>query len=84
MGINRLGIAQAALQIQLARGRYQQILTAHNMADALLGIVYHHRELICSKTIGAQQYKITDVACQIVLITADDAVVETDDFIRHP
>ena len=83
MGIVRGGEAEAALQPDLARGGHEQILPAHDVGDALFGVVGHHGELVGPQAVGAQEDEIADVAGEVLYITADDAVGEGDGFIGH-
>ena len=79
----RRGRVQATLQVDLARGGHQQILPAHNMRDALCGIVHHHGELIRPMPIGAQQHKIADVVGEVLRVMPDNFIGKGDGFIGH-
>ena len=58
--MRRAGQAQAPLQQDLARGAAQQVGAAHDVGDALGGIVDHDRQLICEQTVATAQDEVTD------------------------
>ena len=78
--VGRGGQAQQALQIDLARRRIEQVGAAHDVADPLLGIVHHHRQLVGEQAIGAAHDEIADLRCQGLADAPLQAIVESD---RH-
>ena len=53
--IARRGVAEQPLQMNLPRGRIQQVCAAHHVGHALGGVVHHHGELIGEQAVGAPQ-----------------------------
>ena len=74
MGILRCRNAQTLLQIDLARRRNEQVLSADDVGNALFGIVGNDVELLCTVTVCTKQDEIADVAGEVLGVTADDAV----------
>ena len=54
----RGGQLQSELQHDLPRGVIGQVLAAHDMGDALRGVVYHHCQLVSPEAVGAAQNKV--------------------------
>ncbi len=69
--------------MNLARRVPQQVGPAHDVGDALKGIVHHHRQLIGKQPVGPLDDKIAHFARQILLQVAVNAVVEVGAHIRH-
>ena len=53
------------------------------MANALCGIVYHHRQLIRPKAIGTQQHKIAHLLRQLLAVVAHHRIVKANILRRH-
>ena len=60
MRIRRLGRAQQGGQIGLPWCRGQQIVAAHDLVDALIGIVDHDGEVVGRYTVIADQDEVID------------------------
>ena len=58
--IARRGQAERALQQDLARRGIEQVGAAHDVGDALRGIVDHHGQLVGPETVGAREHEIAD------------------------
>ena len=54
--------AERALQQDLARRVVGQVLAAHDVGDALRGVVDHHRQLVGPQAVGAPQHEVADRA----------------------
>ncbi|SUA19971.1 Uncharacterised protein [Neisseria gonorrhoeae] len=65
MGILRCRNAQTLLQIDLARCGNEQVLSAHDVGNALFGIVGNDGELVCPVTVCTEQDEIADVAGEV-------------------
>ncbi len=78
MQVAWLAAAQQPLQVDLARGRVEQIGAAHHVADRLRGIVHHHGELIGELAVGAVEDEVADLRRKDLLLRALDAVMEED------
>ena len=65
------GISQQLLQIKLPGSLTQQVGTAHNIGNSLLGVVNHHRKLISVNLVCAIQHIIPNISfealCHIAL-----------------
>ena len=68
--------AQQALQMDLARGGFEQISAAHHVRDPLIGVIDHHRQLVGPESVGAFHDKVAIVARQVALDTALPGVFE--------
>ena len=73
--------AEAALQVDLARGGNEQVLPAYDVCDALVGIVGDDGKLVRPKSVGAQEDEVTDVAGEVLGVMPDDTVVKSDGFV---
>ncbi|MNV57545.1 hypothetical protein D3C71_1498830 [compost metagenome] len=69
--------AQCLLQQNLARRGVDQVRAAHHVADALLGVVHDHRQLIGPETIGPQQDEIAYVTVHVLRDRPLQRVVES-------
>jgi len=47
-----LSHAEALLQVNLPRGVIQQIATPHDIGNALVRVIHHHRQLIGKLPVG--------------------------------
>jgi hypothetical protein len=74
--VARLRITEQALQMDLARGRVDQVRAAHHVGDALLRVVHHNRQLIGNLAVRAIQNEISDLTREILLAQSLDAVRE--------
>jgi hypothetical protein len=83
MQIGRGRCPQAVLQVDLARGRQQQIGAAHHMGDGGVRIVDHYGQLVGKQAVGTAQHKIARLGCEIALDAALDRIVETDPGLPH-
>src|SRR5665647_3607882 len=54
------------------------------MADRLFSIIHYHGELVGIAAIGALQYEIPDIFCQILRDPALNDVLERGNLIPHP
>ena len=66
--------AERTLQQDLARRVVGQVLAAHDVGDALLGIVDHHRELVGPQAVGAPQHEVTDLVRHVLALWAEAPV----------
>ena len=80
MQVLRCRQTQQFLQVNLPRGGIEQVGTAHDVGDALSGIVYYDRKLVCKKSIAPFQYKIADFLFDALFNSALSQVRETDHF----
>ena len=74
--VARLRQAEQPLQMDLARGRIDQVRAAHHVGDALRRVVHHHRELVGEHAVGAPQHEITDFAFDGLREAAEQPVLE--------
>lgn len=75
--------AQRALQQNLPRRGIEQVGAAHHVADALRGVVDHHRQLVGPATVGAQQHEIADLGVHVLGDGAAHAVAKRDHAARR-
>ncbi len=54
--------AKQLLQINLARGRREQIGTTHHLGNTLLRIIHHHGKLVGMEAVGTARDEIADFA----------------------
>ena len=73
--------AEAALQVDLARGGNEQVLPAYDVCDALVGIVGDDGKLVRPKSVGTQEDEVADVAGEVLGVMSDDTVVKSDGFV---
>lgn len=73
--------AEAALQVDLARGGNEQVLPAYDVCDALVGIVGDDGKLVRPKSVGTQEDEVADVAGEVLGVMSDYTVVKTDGFV---
>ena len=83
MAICRCINAEKTVKINLLRRRQQQIITPHHLSHTHGGIISNNCELICPGTIGAPQYKISAMRCQINALLAINTIGKVDFFIRN-
>ncbi len=76
--VARCGDAERALQGDLPRRVVEQVGAAHDVADALRGVVDHDRQLIGPQAVGAPHDEVADVDLEALLEAAGDAIVEAD------
>ena len=76
MGVARRGQAEQALQVNLASGGVEQVGAAHDVGDAGVGIVDHHRELISEQAVGTQHHVIARVGGEVFLLPALNAILK--------
>src|SRR5262245_51674110 len=77
--------AQSAIEEQLTRGGFQQILSANNLGDAHCGVVNHHRELVSRNFVVTPNNKIAKILSCDELLRAIIAILEGNCIaIRHP
>ncbi|MNL04214.1 hypothetical protein D3C87_1247790 [compost metagenome] len=76
--VRRRGQAQQVLQVDLARRGVEQIGPAHDMGDALRGVIHHHGELIGPQAVRAAQDEVAEFRFQVLALAALPAVVEAD------
>jgi len=76
VGITRRCITQLLLQPDLPRCRIEQVRAAHDVGDALSGVVDDHGQLVGVLPVGAFQHKVADLALDVVDDPALDAVGE--------
>src|SRR2546421_6115612 len=60
MQIARRSVAEQTLQINLTRGRIEQVGAAHHVGNALRRVIYHDGKLVGELSVGAEQHEITD------------------------
>jgi hypothetical protein len=70
--------AEQPLQVNLPRRVVGQVFTAHDIGDALRGIVHHHRELVRPRAVGALQHEVADGVRHVLFLRAQAAVVPGD------
>ena len=68
----RSGQAQQRRQVQLAGRGLQQVRAPHHLADALGGVVDHHRQVIGGRAVAAAHHQVVDHAA----LGAEQAIVE--------
>jgi hypothetical protein len=73
--------AQQVLQVNLPGGRVEKICAAHDIRDALRGIVDDHGELIGEQSVGPIEDEVADFATQQLRLLALNPVNEAQ-FIR--
>ncbi|MNN82302.1 hypothetical protein D3C81_1992230 [compost metagenome] len=76
MQVARLAQPQQFLQVELARGVIQQIGPAHDIGDALPGIVQYDRQLVGIQPVAAANHEIANFAPQMLFETPLDAIDE--------
>ena len=85
VGVGRHRLAEQAEEVDLARGRVEQVGTAHHMGDARIGVVDHHGELIGEETVGALDHVVARIVGEVDLLRALHCVIEADRaFGAHP
>ncbi len=84
MQVARGGQAERTLQHDLARRGIEQVGATDDVGDALVGIVDHHRQLVCPETVGAKQDKVADFSRHVLPHRTLQAIDEADcAAIRH-
>ena len=63
------------LQHDLPCGVVGQVRAAHDMGDALRGIVHHHGELVGPQLIGSAQHEVTYFLRHVLLLRPEQAVL---------
>src|SRR5574340_4679 len=81
--VDRSRQAELALQIDLARRVRQEVGAAHDVRDALEGVIDHDGQLVGEQTVGTPDDEIADVVREVLLQLAVDTVVKTDVRIGH-
>jgi hypothetical protein len=74
---------QGALQRDLARRVVGQVLAAHDVGDALLGVVHHHGQLVGPKAVGALEDEVAHLRAEVLRLGAEAAVLPVDAAV-HP
>src|SRR5690606_2420708 len=74
MGITRRFFSQDVIKKNLSRGCIEKVVSAHNIGDTLVDIVYYDRELISKKPVFAVNNKITAHLCNIFLLSSLNAI----------
>src|SRR3546814_7812027 len=59
-------------------GRVEQVGSAHDIGDALRGVVDHHRQLVRPAAVGAFEYEIAHLRGDVLRLGAEDRVYEFD------
>ncbi|MCY1381707.1 hypothetical protein D9M69_696460 [compost metagenome] len=83
MQVTRLAEAQQFLEVELARGRVQQVGAAHHLVDALPGVVQDHRQLIGVEAVAPANDEVAHFAAQVLAVLALHAVDEVVFQLRH-
>ncbi len=78
VGIAWRGAAEQVLEMDLPRGRVEQIRAAHDVCDALFAVVDHHGKLVGIEPVGPPQHEVADVALQHLRDAALDPILETE------
>ena len=76
--VARRGQRQRALQQDLARRVVGQVLAAHHVGDALLGVVHHHGQLVGEQAVGALEHEVAHLLRHVLLLFAEPAVGPAD------
>src|SRR5690606_35774866 len=69
---------QQAVKPDLSRRRQQQVRAAHDMRDALGGIIHDHGELVGEWPVGTADDEIADIAREILADMALQAILEAE------
>src|SRR6185312_6530459 len=67
---------QGSRKLPLAARGVQQVDAADHVRDALGRIVHHNHELIGPETVGAPDDEIAHVACHVLALRSEQAVLE--------
>ena len=78
VGVMRGSEAEAALQVDLARGGNEQVLPAYDVCNAFVG---NDGKLVRPKSVGAQEDEVANVAGEVLGVMSDDTVVKSDGFV---
>lgn len=79
--ILRRGVSEFSLKKNLAGRVVKEVFAAHDVRDALLGVVNNHGKLIGPQTVGSLDHEVTDVAFQVFGKRAAATIGETDNFV---
>src|SRR5690606_21719751 len=69
---------QQAVKPDLSRRRQQEVRAAHDMRDALGGIIHDHGELVGEWPVGTADDEIADIAREILADMALQAILEAE------
>ena len=64
-----------ALQQDLARRVVGQVFAAHDVGDALRGVVHHHGQLVGPQAVGPAQHEVTHGLGHVLLLRSQTAVM---------
>ncbi len=78
MGVSRHGQVELLLQVDLPRGGVQEVLTAQDVGDPLVGVIHHGGEMIGVVPIAAVHHEVAHFACQVLNDLPLHAVLEPD------
>src|SRR5271165_2996678 len=76
MQIAGLQDTELPLQVDLTRRGIQQVRPAHDVGDALFGIVHDHRKLVGERAAGALHHKVADARLEALCEESAEAVGE--------
>ena len=72
----RRGRPERAVQLQLARGRAEQVVGAEHVGDPARGVVDHHRELVAGDARRGEHREVADRRRDVLRVGAVDEVLE--------
>lgn len=75
--------AEFLLQYDLPRRVVEQVGAAHDMRDALCGVIHDNGELVGEKSVAAAQDEVADAFLHVFLLLAKDSVMEVRDAGGH-
>lgn len=70
VGVGGHRMTEQAEEVDLARGRVEQVGAAHDVGHPRFGVVHHHRELIGEEAVGALDHVVAGVGGEVDLLLA--------------
>ena len=73
VGVRRLGKAERPREEELARRGVEQVVAAHDLLDALGGVVDHDREVVGDRPVVAAHHEVVDHALDVAVQAVGEA-----------